>query len=879
MKKILKITGITILVLLIILLVGPFLFKGTIEDLVKKSINENINATVAWEDLSLNLFSSFPDARLSIENISVINKAPFAGDTLVWSREIALDMGVLQLFSMDEGLSINELAIHDAKINIKTDSLGRANYDIAKESTSNPVPSDTTSSSSALSFDVQHYEITDSQINYRDESAGIYFQLKDLNHEGTGDFSATKSALKTQSSTLVSFAMDSLNYFDELPIKLQATIQMDFENQKFSFLENKALINQLPLIFDGFVKLNKENTAVDINFKTPSSTFKNFLAVIPKAYSKNIENVTTSGTFSISGKLSGIVDDQHVPKMAISIRSEDAAFKYPDLPQKVKNITIKADLFNKTGLLKDTYLNLDLLSFQIDQDVFTAHGSFKNLTENMRVDMTAKGRINLANIEKAYPVDLEQELNGVLQMDTSMHFDMASLENENYENIQTNGKISLSDFDYNSPEFPNPVAISAAKLNFSNNEIVLENFEAKSGQSDAKISGNLDNLMGFLFADQDLKGHFNLSSQTFALNDFMPVESESVEEKEKSTDTKTEEVVATTEENIQIPSFLDVSFDFSANQVLYDNLTLRQVKGTLILKDETARLENVTSSIFNGTIGLDGQVSTKKDTPTFAMELDLSRIDISESFNGLELLQNIAPIAKALKGTLNTTIVLSGNLNNDLTPVLTSLTGNALAELLTAKVDPEKATLLSKLSGHLNFLKLEKIDLHDLSTKVSFENGNVHIKPFSFKVGDIGIQVAGKHSFSNTMDYQLTLDLPAKYLGSELGGLVANLSDADLKNMRVDLPVDLTGTFSAPSVKVNTEKAVKTLSQKIVANQKEKLTQKASDALGNIFNKNNVQTDSTSAGKKEPTKEEKIKNTAGKILGNLFGKKPNDSTP
>ncbi|MEH6406715.1 MAG: hypothetical protein V7767_05485, partial [Leeuwenhoekiella sp.] len=68
MKKILKIVGIVVLVLIIGLIAAPFLFKSQIENLVKKTINNNLNATVSWEELDLTLFSSFPDAALKIKD-------------------------------------------------------------------------------------------------------------------------------------------------------------------------------------------------------------------------------------------------------------------------------------------------------------------------------------------------------------------------------------------------------------------------------------------------------------------------------------------------------------------------------------------------------------------------------------------------------------------------------------------------------------------------------------------------------------------------------------------------------------------------------------------------------------------------------------------
>ena len=57
-KKILKGLGIFLLVAIIALAAAPFLFKDKIKQLVLKSINENVVANVAFEDVSLSLFKT-----------------------------------------------------------------------------------------------------------------------------------------------------------------------------------------------------------------------------------------------------------------------------------------------------------------------------------------------------------------------------------------------------------------------------------------------------------------------------------------------------------------------------------------------------------------------------------------------------------------------------------------------------------------------------------------------------------------------------------------------------------------------------------------------------------------------------------------------------
>ncbi|MCP9198605.1 AsmA family protein [Gramella sp. GC03-9] len=891
MKKALKIFGIVILTVIVLLLVAPFIFESQLKDLVKKTMNDNLNAQVDFEDIDLSMFRSFPKATLILEDLSIINNEPFKGDTLATGKEIILEMSVKELFkSSAEAKRIDALILNDAYVNIVLDSLGNANYDIALEDTTS-----TASGGQGFSLDLKHYEINNSRVIYRDEASKISLDVRDLNHEGNGDFSLDESELDTYSEGLVSLDYDGVNYLNQHSVVLDAIFQMNLEQLRYTFLENEARINQLPLTFDGFVQVNEENTEMDISFKTPSSDFRNFLAIIPETYAKNIENVETRGDFIVDGRIFGKVDDVYIPKMKITVNSENASFKYPDLPKSVDDISLDMEILNDTGLAEDTYININNATFRIDQDRFTTRANISNLTENMLVDMAVKGSINLANISQAYPLDLDQDLNGLLTADIQTKFDMNSIENEQYQNVQSSGTASIKNFRYASPEIPNEVKIANANMNFNQGNVRVPELKLTTGQTDLTASGSLENLIGFLFTDQQLKGNFQASSNTFSVNDFMVAQTEESIEKDENGNDKTVST-PTGEEAVKIPSFLDVVLNFNANTVLYDNLQLKNATGTLVIRDETAQLQNIKTSIFNGNIGLDGIVSTKEQVPTFEMDLNLNSIDIASSFNDLELMQNLAPLARALEGKLQSTLNLKGKLNDDLTPQLSSLAGNALAQILTAEINPEKAALLSRLDSQLNFIDFNDIDLSNLKTNLTINNGMVEISPFDFNIKDIKIGVAGSHGFDMNMDYDLSLDVPAKYLGSEIGSALSRLSGEQMQSMRVTLPVDLTGTFQNPNVALNMNQAVNNLTQRIAEQQKRNLEDKAVGAINDIltgkrdpkkpFKKDTTRTDTSATN--VPTKrdsitrsqQEQVKNAAKDILGGILksGKKKTDTT-
>lgn len=910
-KKILKVVGVLLILIIAVLIAAPFFLEAKIGDIIKNNVNKNVNATLDFSEANLSLVSSFPNAEVAFKDVVLINKAPFEGDTLFKATNLELTMGIMQLFKgTGESIAINNIYLDDALVNVVVDKEENANYDIAIASETTTTVEEP-STTDGFSFDLQSYEISNSRIYYTDNSTGITFKLDDFQHKGTGDLSLATSELDTHTDAFISLEMDSVNYLNKNKIKLDALIGIDLNENKYSFLKNEALLNQLPLVFDGFIKLNETSQEIDLTFKTPSSDFKNFLGVIPEIYSKNIEDVTTTGDFTVNGNFNGIVDETHIPKFHIEIKSDNASFKYPDLPKAVRNVNFDIQLNNKTGITEDTYVDINKASFMIDEDKFNLTSHITELMGNTKVKAHMDGAMNLANISKAYPVPAEYNLKGMLKADITTAFDMQSVEKEQYEKTSTTGDLSVTNFEYNSDELANPVKFNSARLTFNPKTVTLNNLNGTTGTTDFDATGTINNLLGFMFNDEKVEGNFNLKSNTFALNDFMVAETDNPVE---TVNGETNSGSTTEEEKIKIPSFLDATINADAKKVIYDNITLSNVTGVLRIKDETATLSNMNAGMFGGNIAFNGDVSTKNDTPTFNMKLDLNKLGIQETFASVDLFKTIAPIAKMLNGKLTSDISLSGNLTDDLLPNLLSLSGDLFADIMTEEVNTESSPVLNSLVSNLNFIDPKQLNLKDLKTSLSFKDGIVTVKPFTLNYKDIQINVDGSHSFDQKLNYKATLQVPAKYLGSDVTKLIAKIDDTSLNDLTIPVVANIGGLYNSPQVTTDLTSGVKQLTTKLIEVEKQKLinkgTDKAKDLIGGLISGDKTKTDSvnkdasstktsakdiiggilstkkdttsTTAIKKDSTpvnkEKEAVKEKAKDILGGLFGNKKKDST-
>ncbi|MDO9595103.1 MAG: AsmA-like C-terminal region-containing protein [Lutibacter sp.] len=865
MKKALKIIGIILLVFALLLVATPFIFKGKIKELVLKSINKNVDAVVAFEDVDLSLFKNFPKATVIIDDLSIINKAPFENDTLFYSNTFTLKMSIKELFKgKGEPLSIEAFSSENAKVNVIYNKDGLSNYDIALKDKDEK----DAAKNEEFALNFQNYTIKNLRFSYFDEASKMSVILDSINHEGSGDFKNKILDLKTKSTAKLAVSIDKTNYLKNVALSLDAVLGLDLENLKYTFKENEALVNLLPIAFDGFIQMTDAGQVYDMKFKTPTSSFKNFLGLIPQMYSGKLDGVKTSGDFKVNGVVKGTYSDSTIPSFDVEIASNNASFQYPNLPKSVNNIVIDSRIVNKTGIFNDTYVNLDKLSFTIDQDVFNAKATIQNIAENALINAEIKGIVNLANVAKAYPVKLEKPLTGILKADVVTRFDMKSVEASQYQNIQNSGTITVTDFNYESDEMAKPFKIKQAAIAFNPKDIRLNKFDGETGNSDFQVTGSLDNFYGFIFKNQVLKGNFDMTSRQFEVADFM----------ETKTDTS---ATKTTKEALKIPSFLEVTIAAKATTVVYDNLNLKEVSGNLAIKDEAVNLSNLKMNVFGGQIALSGMVSTKEKTPKFNMDLGLSGLNISESFTQLAMLKSIAPIANAVLGKLNSTIKLSGNLTENMTPDLKSITGNLIGQLLGSKLSPANSPLLTSLASNVKFLDLEKVNLDKLKMILSFKDGKVQINPFTLNYQDINIEVSGAHGFDQSMAYNLKFDVPVKYLGNEVNNLLTKLTPADAaKIQNFPINANLTGSFTSPKVSTDLQQATTHVVTQLVDMQKGKLINQATQALGNLI-PGNVKTDTSKTKSTDSIKTTTPKQTIEKAkdslvqnaLKNLFKKK------
>jgi hypothetical protein len=411
-KWLLIIIGGLMVLFLAAAIILPAIFKDDIKAMLQKEVAKSVNAEVVFEDFNLSFFTNFPNITAGLEEVGVINREPFAGEVLFASDNFEVEVNLANVLFSDQ-LKIKGISLVRPVINIIVLKDGRANYDITYPSADTTATEETED----FSFGIDHWEIVDGDLSYDDRSTNMKLLLKGLNHTGSGDFTQDAFDLRTQTlADSVSMSYEGMEYLTNKQVEIDATLNISEDYTKYVFKDNTAKINDFAMHFEGWVKLEENETAMDLAFNSPENSFKSLLSLVPGIYTESFDDIRAEGDLSFGGFAKGAYSENQLPAFNLTLLVKDAMFKYRNLPDAVDNIHVDLHIDNKGGKLEDTMVDLKKMHLDFGSNPVDARARITGLyPTNIDADLAAA--LNLAELNKLFPMEgLEMKGNYAINM-------------------------------------------------------------------------------------------------------------------------------------------------------------------------------------------------------------------------------------------------------------------------------------------------------------------------------------------------------------------------------------------------------------------------------------------------------------------------------
>ncbi len=780
MKKALKIAGITVGVILILLLVLPFAFQGKIEKIVKQEGNKMLNAQFDFSALNISLLRNFPSASVTLEDFYLKGTGAFENDTLIQAGELTAAVNLFSLFG-DSGYDISKIIIEDTKVKAIVLEDGKPNWDVMKASAEEDTVQETSAESSPFRIKLKRLSVKDLSVSYDDRQAGMYAAIENLKATCSGDFGSERTLVDLELKTpALTYRTGGVPFLNRAALEADMNVDADLVNNKFTLQDNSISLNAIKLNIDGWAAMQKDGVGMDIKLNTNEVGFKELLSLIPAIYAKDFQDLKTDGKASLTAFAKGTLTQEQMPQFEVALNIENAMFRYPSLPAGVDGINISATVKNPGGNIDATEVTINPFDFTLAGNPFSLKAIVKTPTSDPDLQATAKGTLDLGKIKDVYPLE-DMSFNGTIQADMNLAGKLSYIEKEQYDKMKAEGSIRLNGMKLNMKDLPT-VDIQRSTFSFSPRYLQLSETTVNIGNNDVTLDSRFENYLGYALKGSTLKGSLNISSNHLNLNDFMSTDTTAVQAQ------ATADTTATTSSTgaIRIPENLDFNMQANLKEVLFDKMKLENVNGTLLVKNGTIDMRNLSFNTMGGSITANGAYSAPKASqPHLNAGFDMKNIGFAQAYQELGLVQQLAPIFKGLKGNFSGNLQIDTPLDENMSPVMQKVQGSG--NLSTKDLSLSGVKFIDQVADIVKRPSMKEIEVKDLNLGFEIKDGRVNTQPFDLKLGDYTMNLSGSTGLDQTIDYTGKITLPSGGIGSALG--------------TVDMTIG--GTFTSPKVGID----------------------------------------------------------------------------
>jgi AsmA protein len=395
----------------------------------------------------------------------------------------------------------------------------------------------------------------------------------------------------------------------------------------------------------------------------------------------------------------------------------------------------------------------------------------------------AKGTLDIGKIYQVFS-QKGLDVNGFVKADVVLKGKQSDAEKGNYSKLNNKGTLELKNILITSEYLPKKFLIKEGLFKINQDKMYFNNFLASYGQSDFKMNGYLQNVFNFATTKTGvLRGSFTLNSSYINADEFMSETTVNATNPSPASNPETKSSTPAKVETgvIIIPSNLDLQFQANAQKVNFNELTLKNSKGSINMNKGVLTMQNTGFNLIGCAVNMNAkyQASTPKKAQ-FEYDIKASDFDIKRAYNEIKIFREMASAAEKAEGIISLEYKLKGRLNANMEPVYPSLVGNGVVSIKDIKMHGMK--MFSAVAKETNHDKINNPELSKVDIKSSIKNNIITLERFKFKFAGFRPRIEGTTSLDGKLNIKMRLGLPP--LGI------------------IGIPMTITGTADNPKVKV-----------------------------------------------------------------------------
>src|SRR6185295_14131021 len=232
---------------------------------------------------------------------------------------------------------------------------------------------------------------------------------------------------------------------------------------------------------------------------------------------------------------------------------------------------------------------------------------------------------------------------------------------------------------------------------------------------------------------------------------------------------------------IIVPGDLDLKFNAEVNNIDFNKLHIKSLKGEAAVQDAEIKLNETGFVLAGATTTMNAAYRSLSPVKAgFTYHITMTEFDVSKMYNEVELFRQLAPAAAKAQGIISLDYDLQGKLNADMYPIMPSLAGGGVLSLKDVKMKGFR--FFSAISKETGKEKINDPDLSKINFKTTIKNNIVTLEKTKMKVAGFRLRIQGQTSFDGKIKFNCRVGLPPFGI--------------------IGIPVKVEGTGTDPKVKV-----------------------------------------------------------------------------
>jgi uncharacterized protein involved in outer membrane biogenesis len=726
-------TGLLLLIA-VLLLVISLAYGDKVKELVVNEINSHLLVPVEVGKVDFTFFRSFPDASVVFRNVAMkpppdLKEAP----GLLHAKSVSVRIG---LFSLITGnYKVRSLVINGASVTLWVGADGSDNFHVWKQTTN--------ATASAVNFDMQRVILRNTEIYYRNliknMDIALGFPEFMLKGKTSGQRYDVQVAGRVEINRLI---MGELNYTPASALGVRGIIEVNEALKRCEITDANLQFAGITAGIRGTFGYGGDENAINLSLNTSDADISEVLGALPITLSEPYNDYQPGGKLTMQADIAGTWGKTSSPFIKADFDLTKGSFTHLETRSKIRNINLRGSFASTQGKRAEV-LNLTAFSGE------TRNGKFKGRVQitgfkKPLLDLNLSADLELSELEGIVNVGGAGDLKGKLVADINYR---GAYRAGSEMAVAANGLVRLNSVGFTPNESKVKVRDINGQFELKNRRIYVDELRGVIGETDLKLNGYFDNLLGYLlFKDQSLHIDAQFSSGKFRLEDFMALSG-------TTSDTGIQHSI--------FPKDLSFTTGFSIGNFSYKKFTATGATGSLSLEDNVLRANELVFNAVDGKVKASGVLNGRYgDHAQVVCNASFSNVDIPRLFYEFNDFGQTSLQSKHMRGRGDATVQFASILNSRFEIDEASVAAVADVEIRNGEL--LKFEPLQELSRFLDEDELNNVKFSTMRNRIEIARKTVVIPEMEIQTSALNLKGYGSHTFGNDIDYHfsvLTSDL------------------------------------------------------------------------------------------------------------------------